>query len=1033
MARSLYLRLALALAAAVPTSLLYLSTVIDLPFHLLTTAGGGYGDEVATVVVDDVLYVACAVYAMAGLMAWTWLAGNRALARHFFTLPRLASLGRPLTVFFLALLPAVLVAAQVVQDAGRYHALVVDHEVSLEALLFVWFGVALQVQLYAFELGQDRQRYTRKLYFLYTPTPTPTPTPSSSASTTTAPGDTAAMVGDEAAEENMAKKKAYELSMDPTYAGFTKSVMSINDFNANAFVREGAIAVIFVVDPFAFPQGVGHDEMTLWLSEEATLRVSESADVGPRKNIVYTPEGTRRIAFLRVKFSVYAVLPQNAATLPPPPADIPRYIDEWLSQFGASRLLPLCVGESDEEFRRWQTELGHTIGGAVVNPNAKSPLVRKRINEPYMGWFDFLRWLDTCSDPQCARYHRYEVEKLRERPSSLVPRFVDYVWWFLAASHGPRQLERRYEIFSGRFNRRLASTSLATIAACLAVFLPLRLHYYPAINQVAFFAAFTGVGCLLYVAWAVVAERLHRHGAAAAVGAGGAKGTEEKGLRVEGLTVPTTDDGAALLPHSDRVGLNDVSQASPSGGTVLPAKYHFHTNVAHYHQEVRDKGEGHHTDGDTEMDPASAVANPYSPLPDSAPLLRVPYTCPLFDIVKGLDDPTYLFGGEGDLLFDEDYEQNDVMLPPVFGGEKDRVRWQPEGKDEDYAVHFGSSKAKETSPGQLSDELLIVNPTFEFQAETTVPYFCIWTEEFLHKHLKGEPIVMVTMPGTGLPLPYQLSSAKERAERQLEASGSSGAGALVDARTDEDRQDEERAAALMRLFASFKPGLPIPRELLDHDTALVQKLIQSEIVVSEGYWRKRAAYFKQQNERARHELRTVGYTILRNLLPKRHLHFLRRYYRRLFQALGGQPAADKYQMQKTQWNDEPSSRFINHYLTGMMHDLVQEPVLHPGLALSIWILKGHGFPLHRDSVPPFDLTLDFVLDHVGPQPRPVTFIRRRRGALGSLLPGVEEMTLSLSVGEAVLFRGSEMPHFGGDLGEGNYHNVLLWTWSYVRD
>jgi hypothetical protein len=32
--------------------------------------------------------------------------------------------------------------------------------------------------------------------------------------------------------------------------------------------------------------------MTLWLSEEATLRVSESADVGPRKNIVYTPEGT---------------------------------------------------------------------------------------------------------------------------------------------------------------------------------------------------------------------------------------------------------------------------------------------------------------------------------------------------------------------------------------------------------------------------------------------------------------------------------------------------------------------------------------------------------------------------------------------------------------------------------------------------------------------------------------------------------------------------------------------------------------------
>ncbi len=49
------------------------------------------------------------------------------------------------------------------------------------------------------------------------------------------------------------------------------------------------------------------------------------------------------------------------------------------------------------------------------------------------------------------------------------------------------------------------------------------------------------------------------------------------------------------------------------------------------------------------------------------------------------------------------------------------------------------------------------------------------------------------------------------------------------------------------------------------------ELIQSEIVVSEGYWRKRAAYFKQQNERARHELRTVGYTVLRNLVRRASL------------------------------------------------------------------------------------------------------------------------------------------------------------------
>jgi hypothetical protein len=149
--------------------------------------------------------------------------------------------------------------------------------------------------------------------------------------------------------------------------------------------------------------------------------------------------------------------------------------------------------------------------------------------------------------------------------------------------------------------------------------------------------------------------------------------------------------------------------------------------------------------------------------------------------------------------------------------------------------------------------------------------------------------VIVTMPGTGLPLPYQLSSAKERAERRREASDATNGTDEV-----EDRRDAEQVAALVRLFGSLKPGLPIPRELLDHDTALIRstkdlhrlvmascgrdllyshsstcvraELIQSEIVVSEGYWRKRTAYFKQQNERARHELQTAGYTILKNLV-----------------------------------------------------------------------------------------------------------------------------------------------------------------------
>jgi len=203
--------------------------------------------------------------------------------------------------------------------------------------------------------------------------------------------------------------------------------------------------------------------------------------------------------------------------------------------------------------------------------------------------------------------------------------------------------------------------------------------------------------------------------------------------------------------------------------------------------------------------------------------------------------------------------------------------------------------------------------------------------------------------------------------------------------------------------------------------------------VAKPYWSKRIAYFQRQNARARQELETVGYTILKNLFPKRHVYFLRRYYRRVFQAFGGQPVADKLAMQKFNWNDESVARYINLYLSSMIYDITQKPITSAGLALSLWIMKGQGFPLHRDSVPPFDLTLDYVVDHVGPESRPITFIRRRIGALTSHLPGVDEITLSLPVGAAILFRGSELAHFGGNLSEGNYHNVMLWTWYYVRD
>jgi len=134
-------------------------------------------------------------------------------------------------------------------------------------------------------------------------------------------------------------------------------------------------------------------------------------------------------------------------------------------------------------------------------------------------------------------------------------------------------------------------------------------------------------------------------------------------------------------------------------------------------------------------------------------------------------------------------------------------------------------------------------------------------------------------------------------------------------------------------------------------------------------------------------------------------------------------------MQKCNYNDEPVARYYNHQLTPWMERFMGEPLLHPGLALTIWIMSGtyplllspplhppnvpsftspstlgtlltltntcagEGFPMHMDSVPPFDLTLDLVVDHFGPSHRPVSMVRPN----SRILPTVTEDTLSLEV------------------------------------
>jgi len=298
-------------------------------------------------------------------------------------------------------------------------------------------------------------------------------------------------------------------------------------------------------------------------------------------------------------------------------------------------------------------------------------------------------------------------------------------------------------------------------------------------------------------------------------------------------------------------------------------------------------------------------------------------------------------------------------------------------------------------------------------------------------------LIWLKNPGTHLDIPYQIRLTGENDNKNKGKDSIDGKKSKYGEGEDPESQDK-----MEKLFSSFVPGESIDRrDLASHisstfglgDSVAVDKVISTlrkhQVIVDPEFSINETKYFRDQFARARHEMKTQGYSILKNMIPPIAMKAFTDFYRRLWNQFGGYSAAEKFGMQKFNWNDEPLARYYNIEFTGAVEEIMQERLVSSGLALSLWIMKGEGFPLHTDSSPPFDLTMDIVVDHEGPEHRPVTLMRRTG------LFGVEEMTVStLAIGDAILFRGSEMCHYGGDLFKReSYHNVVLWTWQYVRD
>jgi len=242
----------------------------------------------------------------------------------------------------------------------------------------------------------------------------------------------------------------------------------------------------------------------------------------------------------------------------------------------------------------------------------------------------------------------------------------------------------------------------------------------------------------------------------------------------------------------------------------------------------------------------------------------------------------------------------------------------------------------------------------------------------------------------------------------------------------------------IELFEAFSAGEPLSKGTLAAllgRQALLRSLVQCEVLVLPSLLARKVSYWGDVTSLAQSELQSQGYTKLQELLAPAQLAWIQNYYEHIFEVWGGmQSPPDRYtEGNQLQWNDEPASRYIAHELTPLIERICGRRLVPGMLPLSLWYMEGRGFQMHTDTSPPFDLTLDMVVNHKGICPRYVTFVKRGDAdkKRPSLLPSYKTERLQWKIGDAVLFRGAEMYHFGGDLTQDHLHNVFLVTWFYA--
>jgi hypothetical protein len=223
------------------------------------------------------------------------------------------------------------------------------------------------------------------------------------------------------------------------------------------------------------------------------------------------------------------------------------------------------------------------------------------------------------------------------------------------------------------------------------------------------------------------------------------------------------------------------------------------------------------------------------------------------------------------------------------------------------------------------------------------------------------------------------------------------------------------SAKFTRMVQGLLDGKVSPADL---PPPVAERLAFVNVLVPPGYEQSRVEEWQENFKQWRADLKSQQYAVLRDLLHPLQLAALRYYFRLLDQKgyLIKEPGRGDLSIDRYIWHNEEVARFIHFQITELLNQIVPEPVKPSYTYLSTY-RPGAVLPKHTDR-PQCVWNLSLLVDT-----NPELDLSGAWPIYLEVEGQVKEARLEM--GDGVLYRGTEVPHWRNALPDGQTASLIF--------